>query len=164
MPRETGFDITAASEVMAILCLANDADDMRQRLDRIIVGFTRDKEPVFAENLKNLGRHDGSDERCLEPEPRADTRRASPRRFIHGGPFANIAHGCNSVYRKRETALHVADWAVTEAGFGFDLGTEKFFDIKWSARPALDAAAAVVLVATVRRAQDAWRARQDRAD
>ena len=145
MPRETGFDITAASEVMAILCLANDADDMRQRLDRIIVGFTRDKEPVFAENLKVSGAMMALMRDALSPNL-VQTLEGVPA-LIHGGPFANIAHGCNSVIATR-TALHVADWAVTEAGFGFDLGTEKFFDIK--CRSAGLDAAAVVLVATVR--------------
>ena len=145
MPRETGFDITAASEVMAILCLANDADDMRQRLDRIIVGFTRDKEPVFAENLKVSGAMMALLSDALSPNL-VQTLEGVPA-LIHGGPFANIAHGCNSVIATR-TALHVADWAVTEAGFGFDLGTEKFFDIK--CRSAGVDAAAVVLVATVR--------------
>lgn len=145
MPRETGFDITAASEVMAILCLANDADDMRQRLDRIIVGFTRDKEPVFAENLKVSGAMMALMSDALSPNL-VQTLEGVPA-LIHGGPFANIAHGCNSVIATR-TALHVADWAVTEAGFGFDLGTEKFFDIK--CRSAGLDAAAVVLVATVR--------------
>ena len=145
MPRETGFDITAASEVMAILCLANDPDDLRKRLDRIIVGFTRDKEPVFAENLGVSGAMMALMSDAMSPNL-VQTLEGVPA-LIHGGPFANIAHGCNSIIATR-TALHVADWAVTEAGFGFDLGTEKFFDIK--CRTAGLDAAAVVLVATVR--------------
>ena len=145
MPRETGFDITAASEVMAILCLANDPDDMRKRVDRIIVGFTRDKEPVFAENLGVTGAMMALMSDAMSPNL-VQTLEGVPA-LIHGGPFANIAHGCNSIIATR-TALHVADWAVTEAGFGFDLGTEKFFDIK--CRSAGLDAAAVVLVATVR--------------
>ena len=145
MPRETGFDITAASEVMAILCLANDPDDMRKRLDRIIVGFTRDKEPVFAENLGVSGAMMALMSDAMSPNL-VQTLEGVPA-LIHGGPFANIAHGCNSIIATR-TALHVADWAVTEAGFGFDLGTEKFFDIK--CRSAGLDAAAVVLVATIR--------------
>ena len=145
MPRETGFDITAASEVMAILCLANDPDDMRKRLDRIIVGFTRDKEPVFAENLGVSGAMMALMSDAMSPNL-VQTLEGVPA-LIHGGPFANIAHGCNSVIATR-TALHLADWAVTEAGFGFDLGTEKFFDIK--CRSAGLDAAAVVLVATIR--------------
>ena len=145
MPRETGFDITAASEVMAILCLANDPDDLRKRLDRIVVGFTRDKEPVVAENLGVSGAMMALMSDALSPNL-VQTLEGVPA-LIHGGPFANIAHGCNSVIATR-TALHVADWAVTEAGFGFDLGTEKFFDIK--CRSAGLDAAAVVLVATVR--------------
>ncbi len=145
MPRETGFDITAASEVMAILCLAKDPDDLRKRLDRIVVGFTRDKEPVVAENLGVSGAMMALMSDALSPNL-VQTLEGVPA-LIHGGPFANIAHGCNSVIATR-TALHVADWAVTEAGFGFDLGTEKFFDIK--CRSAGLDAAAVVLVATVR--------------
>ncbi len=145
MPRETGFDITAASEVMAILCLANDPDDLRKRLDRIIVGFTRDKEPVLAESLKVSGAMMALLADALSPNL-VQTLEGVPA-LIHGGPFANIAHGCNSVIATR-TALHLADWAVTEAGFGFDLGTEKFFDIK--CRSAGLDAAAVVLVATLR--------------
>ncbi len=145
MPRETGFSITAASEVMAILCLANDPDDLRKRLDRIIVGFTRNKEPVLAENLKVSGAMMALLADALSPNL-VQTLEGVPA-LIHGGPFANIAHGCNSVIATR-TALHLADWAITEAGFGFDLGTEKFFDIK--CRSAGLDAAAVVLVATVR--------------
>jgi len=145
MPRETGFNITAASEVMAILCLANDPDDLRKRLDRIIVGFTRNKEPVLAENLKVSGAMMALLADALSPNL-VQTLEGVPA-LIHGGPFANIAHGCNSVIATR-TALHLADWAITEAGFGFDLGTEKFFDIK--CRSAGLDAAAVVLVATVR--------------
>ncbi|TDI34293.1 MAG: formate--tetrahydrofolate ligase [Acidobacteria bacterium] len=145
VPRETGFDITAASEVMAILCLANDPDDLRKRLDRIIVGFTREKEPILAESLKVSGAMMALLADALSPNL-VQTLEGVPA-LIHGGPFANIAHGCNSVIATR-TALHLADWAITEAGFGFDLGTEKFFDIK--CRSAGLDAAAVVLVATVR--------------
>jgi len=145
VPRETGFDITAASEVMAILCLAENADDLRARLDRILLGFTREKEPVTADKLGASGAMVALLSDALNPNL-VQTLEGVPA-LIHGGPFANIAHGCNSVVATR-TALHVADWAVTEAGFGFDLGAEKFFDIK--CRSAGLDPAAVVLVATVR--------------
>ena len=145
IPRETGFDITAASEVMAILCLAENGDDLRTRLDRILLGLTRDKEPVSADKLKVSGAMVALLSDALSPNL-VQTLEGVPA-LIHGGPFANIAHGCNSILATR-TALHVADWAVTEAGFGFDLGAEKFFDIK--CRVAGLDPAAVVLVATVR--------------
>jgi formate--tetrahydrofolate ligase len=145
IPRETGFDITAASEVMAILCLAEDEEDLRARLDRILVGFTYDGEPVTAEKLSGSGAMLALLQDALWPNL-VQTLEGTPA-LIHGGPFANIAHGCNSVIATR-MALHLADWAVTEAGFGFDLGAEKFFDIK--CRSADLDTAAVVLVATTR--------------
>jgi len=145
VPRETGFDITAASEIMAILCLSENEEDLRKRLDRILVGFTYDKAPVEASKLKVTGAMLALLADALKPNL-VQTLEGVPA-LIHGGPFANIAHGCNSVLATR-TALHLADWAITEAGFGCDLGAEKFFDIK--CRAAGFDAAAVILVATVR--------------
>ena len=145
VPRETGFDITPASEVMAILCLAEDSDDLRARLERILVGFTYDGEPVTAASLEGAGAMLALLQDALWPNL-VQTLEGTPA-LIHGGPFANIAHGCNSVLATR-MALHLSDWAITEAGFGFDLGAEKFFDIKCRAA-GLDTAA-VVLVATIR--------------
>jgi formate--tetrahydrofolate ligase len=145
VPRETGFDITAASEVMAMLCLAQDEDDLRARIDRLLVGFTYDGEPVTARKLGASGAMLALLQDALWPNL-VQTLEGTPA-IVHGGPFANIAHGCNSVVATR-AALHLADWVVTEAGFGFDLGAEKFFDIK--CRSAGLEAAAVVLVATVR--------------
>ncbi|MEZ4334731.1 MAG: formate--tetrahydrofolate ligase [Myxococcota bacterium] len=145
VPRETGFDITAASEVMAILCLAESESDLRARLDRILVGFTYGDEPVTAERLGGSGAMLALLQDALWPNL-VQTLEGTPA-LVHGGPFANIAHGCSSVVATR-MALHLADWAITEAGFGFDLGAEKFFDIK--CRGADLDPAAVVLVATVR--------------
>ncbi len=145
VPRETGFDITAASEVMAVLCLAEDEEDLRARLDRILIGFTYDGEPVTAERLSGSGAMLALLRDALWPNL-VQTLEGTPA-LVHGGPFANIAHGCNSVIATR-MALHLADWAITEAGFGFDLGAEKFFHIK--SRAAGLETAAVVLVATVR--------------
>ena len=145
VPRETGFDITAASEIMAILCLSENEEDLRKRLDRILVGFTYDKVPIEAAKLKVTGAMLALLADALKPNL-VQTLEGVPA-LIHGGPFANIAHGCNSVLATR-TALHLADWAVTEAGFGCDLGAEKFFDIK--CRTAGFDPAAVILVATVR--------------
>jgi len=145
VPRETGFDITAASEVMAILCLAQDAADLRARLGRILVGFSYENAPVTADRLHAPGAMLALLRDALEPNL-VQTLEGTPA-LVHGGPFANIAHGCNSVIATR-LALHRARWAITEAGFGFDLGAEKFFDIK-CAGAGLDTAA-VVLVATVR--------------
>ncbi len=145
VPRETGFDITAASEVMAILCLAEDEDDLRARLDRILVGFAYDGTPVTAERLGGSGAMLALLRDALWPNL-VQTLEGTPA-LIHGGPFANIAHGCNSVIATK-MAMHLADWTITEAGFGFDLGAEKFFDIKCrSAGLDVDA---VVLVATIR--------------
>jgi len=142
---ETGFDITAASEVMAVLCLANDVQDLRARLDRCIVGFTRKGAAVTARDVGAGGAMLALLLEAVRPNL-VQTLEGTPA-FVHGGPFANIAHGCNSVLATR-MALHHADWAVTEAGFGFDLGAEKFFDIK-CVSAGLDTAA-VVLVATCR--------------
>ena len=144
-PRESGFDITVASEVMAILCLANDLNDLQERLARIIVARTRDGRPVTARDLKADGAMTVLLRDALQPNL-VQTLENNPA-LVHGGPFANIAHGCNSVIATR-TALRLSDYVVTEAGFGADLGAQKFFDIKCRAaglRPA-----AVVLVATVR--------------
>lgn len=145
VPRETGFDITASSEVMAMLCLASDAEDLRVRIERLLVGFTYDGEPVTAGSLRAAGSMLALLRDALWPNL-VQTGEGVPA-LVHGGPFANIAHGCNSVVATR-MALHLADWAVTEAGFGFDLGAEKFFDIK--CRTAGLDTHAVVLVATVR--------------
>jgi len=145
VPRETGFDITAASEVMAMLCLASGYDDLRARLDRTLVGFTVDGTPVLANALSASGAMLSLLKDALMPNL-VQTLEGTPA-FVHGGPFANIAHGCNSVLATR-MAMHTADWAITEAGFGFDLGAEKFFDIK-CVSAGLDTAA-VVLVATIR--------------
>ena len=144
-PREDGFDITVASEVMAILCLALDLKDLERRLGNIIVGYTRDKTPIRAREVKADGAMSVLLKDALMPNL-VQTLENNPV-FIHGGPFANIAHGCNSVLATR-TALKLADYVVTEAGFGADLGAEKFFDIK--CRKAGLAPDAVVVVATVR--------------
>lgn len=144
-PREAGFDITVASEIMAILCLATDLDDLERRLGAIIVGYRRDKTPVFARDLKADGAMAVLLKEALQPNL-VQTLENNPA-FVHGGPFANIAHGCNSVIATK-TALKLGDYVVTEAGFGADLGAEKFFDIK--CRKAGLAPSAVVLVATVR--------------
>ena len=144
-PREDGFDITVASEVMAIFCLATDHDDLIRRLSNIIVGRTRDREPVYARDLNAEGAMAALLRDALLPNL-VQTLENNPA-FIHGGPFANIAHGCNSVIATR-TALKLADYVVTEAGFGADLGAEKFFDIK--CRKAGLTPSAAVLVATVR--------------
>ncbi len=145
VPREAGFDITAASEVMAMFCLATDADDLRARLDRTLVAFNRSGEPITARDLGASGAMHALLNEALRPNL-VQTLEGTPA-LVHGGPFANIAHGCNSVFATR-MALHTADWCVTEAGFGFDLGAEKFFDIKCQSA-GLDTAA-VVLVATIR--------------
>jgi Formyltetrahydrofolate synthetase len=144
-PREAGFDITVASEVMAILCLATDLRDLQKRLGDIIIGYRRDKSPVFARDLKADGAMAVLLKDALQPNL-VQTLENNPA-FVHGGPFANIAHGCNSVMATT-TALKLADYVVTEAGFGADLGAEKFFDIK--CRKAGLKPAAAVIVATVR--------------
>ena len=144
-PREDGFDITVASEVMAILCLSMDLKDLERRLGNIIIGYTRDKAPVRARDLKAEGAMTVLLRDALMPNL-VQTLENNPA-FIHGGPFANIAHGCNSVLATK-TGLKLADIVVTEAGFGADLGAEKFFDIK--CRKAGLAPAAAVLVATIR--------------
>jgi formate--tetrahydrofolate ligase len=145
VPRETGFDITAASEVMAMLCLAESFDDLRARLDRTLVAFTGDGKPVTAADVGVTGAMLALLKDAMMPNL-VQTLEGTPA-LVHGGPFANIAHGCNSVLATK-MAMHLADWVVTEAGFGFDLGGEKFFDIKCQSA-GLDTAA-VVLVATVR--------------
>ncbi len=144
-PREDGYDITVASEVMAILCLANSIEDLKTRLARIIVGYTYSGEPVTAGQLKAAGAMTALLKDALKPNL-VQTLEGTPA-FVHGGPFANIAHGCNSVIATK-TALKCADYVVTEAGFGADLGAEKFFDIK--CRLAGLTPDAVVVVATVR--------------
>ncbi|MGG5260473.1 formate--tetrahydrofolate ligase [Phycicoccus avicenniae] len=145
IPREDGFDIVVASEVMAILCLATSIKDLKERLGNVVVGYTRDKQPVTARDLKAHGAMTVILRDALAPNL-VQTLEHTPA-MIHGGPFANIAHGCNSVMATR-TALKLADYVVTEAGFGADLGAEKFIDIKCRTsglRPS-----AVVVVATVR--------------
>ncbi len=143
--REDGYDITVASEIMAVLCLSSDITDLKERLSRIIVGYTYDDEPVTAGDLKAAGAMAALLKDALKPNL-VQTLEHTPA-FIHGGPFANIAHGCNSVIATR-MALRLGDYTVTEAGFGADLGAEKFLDIK--CRMAGLNPAAVVVVATVR--------------
>ncbi|KAF0092298.1 MAG: formate--tetrahydrofolate ligase [Fusobacteria bacterium] len=145
VPRENGFDITVASEVMAILCLADDLMDMKERFSRIVIGYTYDKKPVTAADLKAQGAMALLMKDAIKPNL-VQTLENTPA-FIHGGPFANIAHGCNSV-NATKTALKLADYTVTEAGFGADLGAEKFFDLK--CRFAGLKPAVTVIVATVR--------------
>jgi formate--tetrahydrofolate ligase len=145
IPRESGFDITAASEVMAILCLADSPADLRARLERILIGFARDGEPVLARQLGVVGAMAAILNEALLPNL-VQTTEGVPA-LIHGGPFANIAHGCNSVIATR-MAQRLADFTVTEAGFAFDLGGEKFFDLK--CRSAGLNPSAIVIVATIR--------------
>ncbi|MBR9652646.1 formate--tetrahydrofolate ligase [Thalassovita aquimarina] len=144
-PRQGGFDITVASEVMAILCLANDLDDLQKRLGDIIVAYRRDRTPIYARDINADGAMTVLLKDAMQPNL-VQTLENNPA-FVHGGPFANIAHGCNSVIATK-TALKLADYVVTEAGFGADLGAEKFMDIK--CRKAGIAPDAVVIVATVR--------------
>ncbi|QDR81429.1 formate--tetrahydrofolate ligase [Sporomusa termitida] len=145
VPRENGFDITVASEMMAILCLANDLDDMKARIGRIIVAYTYDGKPVTPNDLKVTGALTLLFKDAIKPNL-VQTLENTPA-FVHGGPFANIAHGCNSISATKY-ALKLADYCVTEAGFGADLGAEKFIDIK--CRFAGFQPSAVVIVATVR--------------
>ena len=145
VPRDDGYDITVASEIMAVLCLSNSISDLKDRLGRIIVGYTYDEKPVTASDLKAAGAMTALLKDALKPNL-VQTLEGTPA-FVHGGPFANIAHGCNSVIATK-TAMKVADYAITEAGFGADLGAEKFLDIK--CRMAGLTPSAVVIVATVR--------------
>jgi len=145
VPRQTGFDITVASEVMAILCLSKDLKDLEKRLGDIIVAYRRDLSPVYCRDIKADGAMTVLLQQAMQPNL-VQTLENNPA-FVHGGPFANIAHGCNSVVATT-TALKVADYVVTEAGFGADLGAEKFLNIK--CRKAGISPSAVVLVATVR--------------
>jgi formate--tetrahydrofolate ligase len=144
-PRQTGFDITVASEVMAILCLSRNLDDLQKRLGDIVVAYTRDKKPVYCRDIKADGAMTVLLKDAMQPNL-VQTLENNPA-FVHGGPFANIAHGCNSV-TATQTALKLGEYVVTEAGFGADLGAEKFFDIK--CRKAGLKPAAAVIVATVR--------------
>jgi formate--tetrahydrofolate ligase len=145
VPRESGFDITAASEIMAILCLSESYEDLKKRLENILVAFTYQGNPITAKSLNTVGAMVALLKDALLPNL-VQTTEGVPA-LIHGGPFANIAHGCNSVLATK-MSLALADWTITEAGFGFDLGAEKFFDIKCQSAK-LDTAA-VVLVATCR--------------
>ncbi len=145
VPREDGYDITVASEIMAIFCLASSIDDLKARLANIIVGYTYDDKPVTAGDLKAVGAMAALLKDAVKPNL-VQTLEGTPA-FVHGGPFANIAHGCNSVMATR-MAMHLGDYAVTEAGFGADLGAEKFLDIK--CRVAGLRPDAVVVVATIR--------------
>lgn len=145
MVREDHFVITVASEIMAVLCLADDMHDLKRRLGKIIVAYTYDGKPVTADDIKATGAMAALLKDALKPNL-IQTLEHTPA-IVHGGPFANIAHGCNSV-RATKTALKLADYVITEAGFGADLGAEKFFDIK--SRMAGLHPDAVVLVATVR--------------
>ena len=144
-PRQTGFDITVASEVMAILCLSNDLEDLQTRLGNIVVAYTRAKEPIFCRDIKADGAMTVLLKDAMQPNL-VQTLENNPA-LVHGGPFANIAHGCNSVIATK-TALKLGEYVVTEAGFGADLGAEKFFDIK--CRKAGLKPSAAVIVATVR--------------
>jgi formate--tetrahydrofolate ligase len=144
-PRQTGFDITVASEVMAILCLSNDLEDLQKRLGDIVVAYTREKAPIYCRDLKADGAMTVLLKDAMQPNL-VQTLENNPA-FVHGGPFANIAHGCNSVIATK-TALKLGEYVVTEAGFGADLGAEKFFDIK--CRKAGLKPSAAVIVATVR--------------
>jgi formate--tetrahydrofolate ligase len=144
-PRETGFDITVASEVMAILCLAQDLQDLERRLGNIVIGYTREKTPITASDLNAHGAMTVLLKDAMMPNL-VQTLENNPA-FVHGGPFANIAHGCNTVLATK-TALKLADYVVTEAGFGADLGAEKFFDIK--CRKAKLTPSVAVVVATIR--------------
>jgi formate--tetrahydrofolate ligase len=144
-PRQTGFDITVASEVMAILCLSNDLEDLQKRLGDIVVAYTRDKKPIYCRDIKADGAMTVLLKDAMQPNL-VQTLENNPA-FVHGGPFANIAHGCNSVIATK-TALKLGEYVVTEAGFGADLGAEKFFDIK--CRKAGLKPSAAVIVATVR--------------
>ncbi len=144
-PREDGFDITVASEIMAVLCLATSLSDLKERLSKIIVAYTYDDKPVTCAQLKAQGAMTALLKDALKPNL-VQTLEGTPA-LVHGGPFANIAHGCNSVIATK-TALYLGDYVVTEAGFGADLGAEKFFDIK--CRQARLTPSAVVVVATVR--------------
>ena len=145
VPREDGFDITVASEIMAVFCLANSITDLKERLSKIIVGYTYDDKPVTAGDLKAVGAMTALLKDAIKPNL-VQTLEGTPA-FVHGGPFANIAHGCNSVMATK-LALTIGDYAITEAGFGADLGAEKFLDIK--CRMAGIVPNAVVVVATVR--------------
>ena len=145
VPREDGYDITVASEIMAVLCLSSSVSDLKARLSRIIVGYTYDEKPVTAGELKAAGAMAALLKDALKPNL-VQTLEGTPA-FVHGGPFANIAHGCNSVIATK-TAMKMADYAITEAGFGADLGAEKFLDIK--CRMAGLTPSAVVVVATIR--------------
>ena len=145
VPREDGFDITVASEIMAVLCLANSLSDLKERLSRIVVGYTYSDEPVTCGQLKAQGAMTALLKDAMKPNL-VQTLEGTPA-FVHGGPFANIAHGCNSVIATK-TALKMAEYTVTEAGFGADLGAEKFLDIK--CRMANLTPNAVVVVATIR--------------
>ncbi|PKP72585.1 MAG: formate--tetrahydrofolate ligase, partial [Alphaproteobacteria bacterium HGW-Alphaproteobacteria-6] len=144
-PRQTGFDITVASEVMAILCLSKDLADLQQRLGDIVVAYRRDRSPIYARDIKADGAMTVLLKDAMQPNL-VQTLENNPA-FVHGGPFANIAHGCNSVIATK-TALKLGEYVVTEAGFGADLGAEKFFDIK--CRKAGLKPSAAVIVATVR--------------
>jgi formate--tetrahydrofolate ligase len=144
-PREAGFDITVASEVMAIFCLARDLDDLRERLGNVIIAYTRERKPIRGKDIKAHGAMTALLKDAIAPNL-VQTLEGTPA-FIHGGPFANIAHGCNSVVAT-STALKLADYVVTEAGFGADLGAEKFIDIK--CRKAGLEPSCVVIVATIR--------------
>ena len=145
IPREDGFDITVASEIMAILCLATDIEDLKRRLANIVIGYRYDRSPVYVRDLEVEGALALILKDAIKPNL-VQTIYGTPA-FVHGGPFANIAHGCNSVLAT-STALRLADYVVTEAGFGADLGAEKFLDIKTPNLPA--SPSAVVIVATIR--------------
>ena len=145
IPRQSGYDITVASEIMAVFCLATDLDDLQKRVGNIVIGYTRNQEPIKVSQLNAEGAITALLRDAFQPNL-VQTLENNPA-FMHGGPFANIAHGCNSVTATK-SALKIADYVVTEAGFGADLGAEKFFDIK--CRKAGLSPDAVVLVATTK--------------
>ena len=144
-PRQDGFDISVASEIMAIFCLSKDLKDLEKRIGNITIGYTRDKKPIYAKDLKAEGPMTVLLKDAIRPNV-TQTLENNPA-LIHGGPFANIAHGCNSVIATK-SALKLADYVVTEAGFGADLGAEKFLDIK--CRKSNLKPSCVVIVATIR--------------
>ncbi len=155
-PREDGFDITVASEVMAVLCLASDISDLKDKLSKMIIGYSYEDQPVTVADLKAQGAMAALLKDALKPNL-VQTLEGTPA-FVHGGPFANIAHGCNSITATR-MAMKLADYTITEAGFGADLGAEKFLDIK--CRKANIRPDAVVIVATVRALKNAGGVKKD---
>ena len=152
VPREDGFDISVASEIMAIFCLATDIEDLKRRIGNIIIGYTKENKPVTAKDLKADGALTVLLKDAINPNL-VQTLEHTPA-LVHGGPFANIAHGCNSIIATK-MAMKLSDYVITEAGFGADLGAEKFLDIK--CRKAQIKPDAVVCVATIKALKVSWR-------